>query len=112
MHFFYDTRRAAALGVAKGRLVGIVEDRGVPAPDWAAQMIRLHDAHPHAAIGGAVQNGVDRLMNWAVFFCDFSRYQPPLVVENPEYVTDTNVVYKRAPLLELRDLWQDLYLEP
>ena len=111
-HFFYDIRRAAALREAKGRLVGIIEDRGVPAPDWAAQMIGLHDAHPHAAIGGAVTNGVDHLKNWAVFFCDFSRYQPPLAVENPEYVTDTNVVYKRAPLMEVRDLWDVQYLEP
>ena len=31
----------------------------------------------YAAIGGAIENGVDRPLNWAVYYSDFGRYQNP-----------------------------------
>lgn len=111
MHAFYDKRRSEALKVAKGRLVGIIEDRGLPEPGWARSMIRLHAEKPHGVIGGAVTNGVDKLWNWAIFFCDFGRYGPPLSDDDPEYVTDTNIVYKRETLFAHQDLWDDQYKE-
>ena len=111
LHRFYDLRRAAALKLARGRLVGMLEDRGTPAPDWAATMLSLHDASPHAAIGGAVENGVDRIRNWAIYFCDYGRYQPPLSDDDPEYLTDVNICYKREALESVRDLWTDSYNE-
>lgn len=110
-NLFFDARRTVALKAAKGRLLGIIEDRGIPAPDWCRNMIALHDEHPHAAIGGAVENSVDHAKNWAIYFCDFSRYQPPLAIDNPEYVTDTNMAYKREPLMEVRHIWDESYLE-
>lgn len=110
-HAFYDMRRTVALKAARGRLIGILEDRGVPAPGWCRTMISLHARHPHAVIGGAVRNGVDRAMNWAVFFCDFGRYQPPLHQEDAEYATDINISYKREPLMAVASVWQDGYLE-
>lgn len=110
-HLFFDARRTIALKAARGRLLGIIEDRGIPEPDWCRNMIALHDDYPHAAIGGAVRNGVDHIKNWAIYFCDFSRYQPPLHRENPEYVTDTNMAYKREPLEEVRHVWDESYLE-
>jgi hypothetical protein len=112
MHRLYDRRRAEGLKLARGRLIGIVEDRGVPAPEWAQAMIRLHSEYPQAVIGGAVINGVDRLRNWAIFFCDFGRYQPPLFDLDPEYVTDTNIVYKREHLMAVRHIWEGSYQEP
>ncbi len=111
MHAFYDTRRAEAMKRARGRLIGIIEDRGVPDPHWAETMIRLHDQNPQGVIGGAVENGVNRLWNWAIFFCDFGRYQPPLSETDPEYVTDTNIVYKREAIFSVRGLWETKYLE-
>lgn len=111
MHAFYDTRRAEALKIARGRLIAIIEDRGVPDPHWAETMIRLHDTHPQGVIGGAVTNGVDKLWNWAIYFCDFGRYGPPLHAIDPEYVTDTNIVYKRDTIMSVRDLWDVKYQE-
>lgn len=110
-HLFYDARRTVALKAAKGRLLGIIEDRGIPARDWCKNMIALHGQYSHAAIGGAVENGIDRMKNWAIYFCDFSRYQPPLHQDDPEYVTDTNMAYKREPLMQVRPVWEDSYLE-
>lgn len=111
MHAFYDTRRAEAMKLARGRLIAIIEDRGVPDPNWAETMIRLHETHSHGVIGGAVTNGVDRLWNWAIYFCDFGRYGPPLQSNDPEYVTDTNIVYKRETIMSVRNLWDVKYQE-
>lgn len=112
VHAFYDTRRARALKRASGRLIAILEDRGIPNADWAEKMIHLHETHADGVIGGSVENGVDALANWAIFFCDFGRYQPPLDVFDPEYVTDTNICYKREALMSVCDLWEALYQEP
>lgn len=111
MHKFYDTRRSAALDVARGRIVGILEDRGRPTPDWASQMLALHDENPHGVIGGAIMNGEDKPWNWAIFFCDFSRYQAPIAAEDPEYVSDTNITYKRDAIMAYRHMWEERYVE-
>jgi hypothetical protein len=111
-HELYDRRRAAGLLASSGDLVAIVEDRGVPHPDWAAAAARLHAELPHAAIGGAIENGWDRALNWAVYFCDFGRYQRPFVAGRRPYVSDVNICYKRRALEQTRSLWEEMYHEP
>lgn len=110
-HELFDRRRAAGLGVVTGDLVAIVEDRGVPRPDWATTFIRLHAEMPHAVIGGGVELGRQTLLNRAVFACDFARYQPPFVAGPREYVTDVNICYKRRAIEQTRSLWQERYHE-
>jgi hypothetical protein len=110
-HELFDRRRAAGLGVTTGELVAILEDRGVPRPDWARRVVEHHARLPHAAIGGAIENGYDRLLNWAVYFCDFGRYQAPFTPGPREYVSDVNICYKRRALEQTRDLWKERYHE-
>jgi hypothetical protein len=110
-HELFDRRRAAGLAVVTGDLVAILEDRGVPRADWARTAIDLHQALPHAVIGGAVENGRNRTLNWAVYLCDFGRYQPPLPRGPREYVTDVNICYKRMALEKTRHLWRERYHE-
>ncbi len=110
-HELFDRRRAAGLAVCEGDLVGILEDHGIPRADWAKTAVRLHASMPHAVIGGAVENGIDSLLNWAVYFCDFSRYQPPIDSGPRDWVTDVNVVYKRSAIDATRDLWTGRYHE-
>jgi hypothetical protein len=109
-HELFDRRRALGLAAATGSIVCILEDRGIPDPDWARSVERLH-ALPHGVIGGAVECGIDRLLNWAVYFCDFSRYQLPLAAGPREYVTDVNISYKREALERTRHLWEGRYHE-
>lgn len=111
-HELIDRRRAAGLAAAGGDLVGVIEDRGVPRADWAATAVRLHQALPNLVIGGAVENGRDHVLNWAVYWCDFGRYQLPFERGPRHYVTDVNVVYKRRALEQTRDIWQARYHEP
>ena len=59
-----------------------------------------------------MENGRDHTLNWAVYFCDFGRYQRPFVPGPREYVSDVNVVYKRTALEQTRDIWRVSYHEP
>jgi hypothetical protein len=111
-HELFDRRRSAGLAAATGDVVAILEDRGVPRPDWARQVVTAHARLPHAAIGGAIENGGEDVLAWAVFFCDFSRYQMPFADGPREWVSDVNVSYKRRPLEAVADVWRDRYHEP
>ena len=110
-HDLYDRRRAGGLHAAKGRLVAMVEDRGRPKSDWARAIAALHEGNDYAVVGGAVENGSDSVLLWAVYFCDFGRYQVPLEQIDPEYVTDINICYKNEALNAVRDLWSQKYQE-
>jgi hypothetical protein len=111
-HELIDRRRAHGLKAARGEFVAILEDRGVPRSDWAATVVRLHRTHSNAAIGGAVENGCDRILNWAAYFCDFGRYRLPFPFGPRRYLSDVNVSYKRQALDDTRQLWHTRYHEP
>lgn len=110
-HELFDKRRAIGVGAATGEVVAILEDRGVPRADWARTMVRVHEQLPHGVIGGAIENGIDRTLNWAVYFCDFGRYQRPFAAGSRDWVSDVNVGYKRRVLDRTRELWRDRYHE-
>ena len=109
-HRLYDRRRAVGLALARGRLIAMTEDHAVPAPDWCRQIVAAHE-QPYAVIGGTIENGVDRPMNWALYYCDFGRYGSPLPCGEAEYASDVNLAYKRRALEATRDVWRDAYHE-
>lgn len=109
-HHLYDRRRAVGLALARGRLVAMTEEHAVPAPDWCRQILAAHE-QPYAVIGGVIDNGVDRAMNWALYYCDFGRYGHPLPSGPAEYASDVNLAYKRRALEAARDVWRDAYHE-
>jgi len=110
-HELYDRRRAGGLKIATAPLIAMIEDRGAPRADWARAMTDLHAKHEDAVIGGAVENRPSDLKRWAIFFVDFSRYQAPFDDIHPEYVTDTNICYKRAAIEETKSIWAYKYQE-
>lgn len=110
-HELYDRRRTGGLKIAAAPLVAMIEDRGAPRADWARAMVDAHARHADAVIGGAVENRPSDLKRWAIFFVDFSRYQAPFDNIHPEYVTDTNICYKREALWEVSSVWAYKYQE-
>ena len=109
-HRLFDRRRAIGLSLARGRLVAMTEDYAVPAEDWSQQICRAHE-QPYAVIGGAIENAVDRPLNWALYYCDFGRYGEPLQPGEAEYASDVNIAYKREALAAVRDVWCGDYHE-
>lgn len=109
-HEMFDRRTAAGLNVARGEILALLQDYGAPDPNWCDQIVEAHRL-PYGIIGGAVEHGGKGLLNWAVYFLDFGRFQLPLHEGPSEYLTDVNVSYKRAALESVRDLWADRYKE-
>jgi hypothetical protein len=109
-HYIYDVRTAAGLRKAKGAILALLEDYEVPDPDWCAQVLKAHQL-PHAAIGGAVEHIGHGLLNWAVYFLDFGRYQLPIREGQARYLTDVNISYKREALESIQSLWENEYNE-
>lgn len=108
----HDTLRTVGLRAATASAVALTEDHAHVAPDWCAAMLEGLSRFPEAgAVGGAVDCDSDRAVNWAVYFCDFGRYQNPVPEGPASFVSDSNVVYRRAALDAVRDAWTDDYHE-
>lgn len=106
----HDVLRARGLAIAHGDVVGLLEDVGKPDEHWCANVVAAHRA-TYAVIGGAIENGIDRPLNWAVYYCDFGRYQRPLPQGESPFASDANVTYKRPALEAIRATWEESFRE-
>lgn len=104
-------RRAAGIKAARGRLIGMLTDRGIPAPDWAENALQLQRQHSAAAVGGCTDNGIDTIWHWAVHFYDFARYMPPQPTTMTAHLSVTNVCYEASALAGLGDLAKHRFRE-
>ena len=110
IHEIFDRRTAKGLKLARGKVVAMLHDYGIPDPDWCQQILEAHRL-PHGVVGGAVEHVGNGGRSWAVHFLDFGRYQLPLREGPSNYVTDMNVSYKRAALEAVGALWAERYKE-
>jgi hypothetical protein len=106
----HDTLRARGLSTARGDVVALLEDQGRPDPHWSARIMAAHAADA-AAVGGAIENEVDRPLNWAIYFCDFAKYQNPVPAGPSAFASDANTAYKRSALESVRSLWEASFRE-
>ena len=106
----HDVLRARAMALAGGTLIALMEDHARPDPHWCAAIAKAHQA-PFSCIGGAMGNLIDRALNWAVYFCDYGRYQNPLPEGEAHFASDSNVSYKRAALERVREAWAASFRE-
>lgn len=109
-HRLYDRRRAIGLRLTSGRIIAMTEDHATPASDWVAQILKAHE-ESFQIIGGAIENGIDKPLNWAWYYCDFGRYGRPFPTGEINYVSDVNVSYKKEALDSVQDIWYEAYRE-
>jgi hypothetical protein len=107
----HDELRARGIAAARGSIIGFLEDHVRPDAHWCARMTAAHRG-PYAAVGGAIENGVDRPLNWAAYFCDLGRYQRPLPAGESSFASSVNVSYKRTALEAIKPVGEDLFSEP
>lgn len=106
--------RAAGLASAASPIVAMTEDACLPRPGWFAALRRAYADGPDA-VGGAIEHGSpERLVDWAVFFCEYGRYLAPLAAEPRSDLPGQNVSYSRAALAMIDDLvkrgtWEPLW---
>jgi hypothetical protein len=96
--------------VASGEIIGLLEDHARPDVHWCARVVEAH-RQDIAAAGGAIENGIDRPLNWAVYFCDFGKYQNPVPAGPSWFASDANVAYKRAALESISGVWKKIFHE-
>lgn len=88
----------AGIDASCGRIIALLVESCVPAPDWAERMLRAHQAE-WPVVGGAIDLAPQAgLVDSAVYFCRYSRYLPPF---SPQFLDDlpgNNCSYKRAAL--------------
>ncbi len=107
----HDILRAIGLRLATAPIIALIEDHGTPAAGWCQALLAAHRKSDAAVIGGAVENGMDRFLNWAVYYCDFGRYQNPVPDHEVEFASDSNVSYKRESLMNVKAQWYDAFHE-
>ena len=106
----HDELRARGLRLATGSVVALLEDHGRPDLHWCQRIVHAHEDDA-SGIGGAIENGVNRPLNWAVYFCDFGKYQNPLPRGATTFASDANTSYKRSALEAIRSVWEDAFQE-
>lgn len=106
----HDVLRARGLLAARGDILTLIEDHARPAETYCANVIAAH-AGGASAIGGAIENGLDRPLSWAVYFCDFGRYQNPVPRGASLFASDANVSYRRSTLFSIREIWEESFRE-
>jgi GT2 family glycosyltransferase len=90
--------RAMGMHRARGRIIAITEDHVLVPPCWF-QRIREAHAAGFKAIAGPVENGsVDRLTDWAVFFCEYAPFMPPAPTGVVPVIAGNNTAYDRELL--------------
>jgi GT2 family glycosyltransferase len=108
----HDRLRTVGLRAAKGGVIALTEDHAHAGRRWGEEMLDALRRHPTAgAVGGAVDCDSNRILNWAVWFCDFGRYQSPLPEGRSEFVSDSNVAYRRSALDRVEPVWRNDYHE-
>ncbi len=104
--------RAAGIAAATAPIVAMTSDACLPAAGWLDALRRAHAAGADA-VGGAIENGsTDRLIDWAVFFCEYGRFMPPLPPRPVSDLPGQNVSYTRAALSRIADLVEQGTWEP
>lgn len=100
--------RAAGIREAKGRLVAVTEDHCVPHADWYQRFVEVHRETGWAAVGGGVENAsVHRLVDWAVYFCEYSQHMSPVPQGPSGFLPGMNVAYDMDALAEMKEVFAD-----
>ncbi|MCA1553977.1 MAG: glycosyltransferase [Chloroflexi bacterium] len=104
--------RAIGLLNARGDVLAMTEDHCFADAHWIEHLLRAHES-PHEVIGGVVENAATtRLIDWAVYFCEYGRYMQPVAAGPTDDLPGPNVSYKRAALERFRDLLAPATWEP
>ena len=103
--------RAIGIENAGGEYLVITEDHCIVPPNWLAKIIEAHKTG-YKVVGGAVENASsERLIDWAVFLCEYSNFMPPIIEGETQFLTGNNTSYKRSVIDQLDDSLKRNYWE-
>lgn len=90
----------AGLATSQADIVAVLEDHEIVLPGWCEAVLSAHRTHPEVvAIAGPIDNGcIDRVIDWATFFCEYYKFMSPIRASETEFLPGHNVSYKRKAL--------------
>lgn len=93
--------RTVGIERARGRFVAIIEDHCLAEPGWLRAIEEAARAGVEA-VGGPVENGApERLVDWAVFFCEYTRFMGPAPRGVVAEIPGNNSAYERGVFARL-----------
>jgi hypothetical protein len=99
------------IDAASGEVVALTISQMIPAPDWIAVMRAQHASHD--AVGGSIDPGPGlRLVDWAEYFCRYSRDMRPFAPSDHVDLAGDNAAYKRSALEAIRESTREGFWEP
>jgi glycosyltransferase involved in cell wall biosynthesis len=102
----------AGICESAGEIVALTTAHCVPEKSWLAEVLNAHQA-PACAIGGAIENDpAAGIVDWAVYFCRYSRYMLPFREGRSDEIAGDNASYKRADLDRCGHAWREGFWEP
>ena len=88
--------REIAISESQGEFLAIIEDHCIAPQNWLAQIADAHESG-YEVITGPVENGSrDRLIDWAVFLCEYSSFMPPVMNGEANFIAGNNCSYKHS----------------
>jgi hypothetical protein len=99
------------IDAARTEIVALTVAQMIPATDWVAR-IRTLQAN-YDAVGGAIEAGPRlRAVDWAEYFCRYSRDMPPFSGRESLDLPGDNAAYKRHSLESVTDSYRHGFWEP
>ncbi len=96
--------RAIGIAHSTGEIVVITEDHCIADANWYTEILKAHESE-HVVIGGAVENAsVKRIVDWAVYLCEYSRYMNPIPSGIVGDIPGNNASYKRRAFDNIQEL--------
>jgi SAM-dependent methyltransferase/glycosyltransferase involved in cell wall biosynthesis len=106
--------RALGIAHAKGDKVAIIEDHCMAQRGWLRAIERAHRAG-YQAVGGTVENGnQERLVDQAVFLCEYAPFMSPVASGRVQAIPGNNAAYDRALFEQLQpelrgEFWESFW---
>lgn len=103
--------RTMGLSQAGGDIVVFTEGSCVASENWLREIIKAHQLG-YDAVGGAIENGsLHRLVDWAVYLCEYSHSMLPIPAGEVGGIPGNNAAYKKELLDRLNDNLKKNYWE-
>jgi hypothetical protein len=99
------------IDAGRGEIVALTIAQMVPAPDWIAAIVREFDRGD--VVAGAIDPGDGlRIVDWAEYFCRYSRDMRPFSERETLDLPGDNAAYRRERLESVQDAYRDGFWEP
>lgn len=103
--------RMMGISHAIGEYIAITEDHCIAPDNWFQEIMKAHDLG-YEAVGGAVENVcVERILDWAVYLCEYSHVMLPVPRGEVDGIPGNNASIKKALLDKVDETIKKNYWE-